>query len=290
MKTEQKISRRQTLVAIGIIALVAIVCFVFAFFYTKSYLSPEDGVLIRWLVGFLLAGIVCVSAVVFYLLERKYTDRIIQKIETTSHTEKTFISNASHELNNPLTAIQGECEITLMKERTPKEYQIALSRIASETRRIIQLMKHLLFLSHGENEILNQVIEPISLAEFLMQFAQNRTSFSPDNFSFVVKANPNLLKIAIENILNNALKYSEYKPVEMRLSGNVLYIKDYGIGIPASDLEHIAQPFFRASNTHPYKGHGIGLSLSIQILNTYGAKVTITSAVNEGTDFKIEFP
>lgn len=290
MKTEQKISRRYTLVAAGIIVFVAVVCFVLSLFYTDRYLSPEDRTPVRWLIGLLLAGSVIVSVVVLYLLEKRYTDRIIQEAATTYHTEKTFISNASHELNNPLTAIQGECEITLMKERTPKEYQISLSRIASETRRIIQLMRHLLFISQGENEILNQVIEPISLAEFLMQFAKNRTSFSPDNFSFVVKANPQLLKIAIENILNNALKYSDDKPVEMRLSGNVLYIKDYGIGIPASDLEHIAQPFFRASNTHEYKGHGIGLSLSIQILNTYEAKVTITSAVNEGTDFKIEFP
>ena len=70
--------------------------------------------------------------------------RMVYRIDAAYQSEKAFISNASHELNNPLTAIQGECEISLLKERTPAEYQSALKRIASENKRIIQLMQHLL--------------------------------------------------------------------------------------------------------------------------------------------------
>ena len=78
---------------------------------------------------------------------------MVDRIDAAYQSEKAFISNASHELNNPLTAIQGECEISLLKERSPEEYQAALGRIATETSRIIQLIKHLLFLSHGDKEI-----------------------------------------------------------------------------------------------------------------------------------------
>ena len=90
---------------------------------------------------------------------------MVDRIDAAYQSEKAFISNASHELNNPLTAIQGECEISLLKERSPEEYQ------ATETSRIIQLIKHLLFLSHGDKEIQKSAMETIFLADFLMQFS-----------------------------------------------------------------------------------------------------------------------
>lgn len=213
----------------------------------------------------------------------------IDRIDAAYQSEKAFISNASHELNNPLTAIQGECEISLLKERTPAEYQSALKRIASENKRIIQLMKHLLFLSHGDKEILKNATETIMLADFLMQFVGNRIKFTTDTFAFCLTANPHLLKIAISNILNNACKYSGEESVEMHLMGSVLEIKDTGIGIPVEELERVYQPFYRASNTREFSGHGIGLSLSLRILTTYGAKVTIDSELNKGTNVIIDF-
>ncbi|MCC8096011.1 MAG: sensor histidine kinase, partial [Tannerellaceae bacterium] len=175
------------------------------------------------------------------------------------------------------------------KERTPAEYEASLRRIATETKRIVQLMKHLLFLSHGDREILKNATEPVMLANFLMQFLDNRIHFSPDTFAFVVHANPHLLKIAISNLIQNALKYSGDQPVEIRLRGHVLEIEDQGIGIPPEELESIYQPFYRASNTREFKGHGIGLSLSLRILTIYGAQLKITSTLGSGTLVSISF-
>lgn len=241
-------------------------------------------------IGWMLLGLLILSSVLIYFVGRLYATRMVDRIDAAYHSEKSFISNASHELNNPLTAIQGECEISLMKERTPAEYQAALGRIASETKRIIQLMKNLLFLSHGDKEILENAREEISLADFLMQFVGNRICFRTDTFAYMLTANPHLLKIAIGNILNNACKYSGDAPVEMRLNGSILKIRDTGIGIPPEDQVHINQPFYRASNTREYPGHGIGLSLSMRILRTYGADVRISSELGKGTTVEIEFP
>lgn len=298
MKAGTKIALFYTAITVGAITVVVAVLFLIASTYINYALASAtdhqaglvSGRLIFYL-GLLLVALVVVSAFGVYWVGKRYAVRIIDRIDAAYHSEKTFIGNASHELNNPLTAIQGECEITLLKERTPLEYQLSLQRIASETKRIINLMKSLLFLSHGDDEIITSGIEPVFLAEFLMRFVKNRVTFSPDNFAFTLNVNPALLKIAIENIINNALKYSpEDKPVEMRLKGHVLEIRDYGIGIPEKDLEQIAQPFFRASNTRSYAGHGVGLSLSIRILNNYGAKIMITSAEGEGTHILIDFP
>ena len=229
------------------------------------------------------------SAVGVHWISRHYARQMVERIDFAYQSEKAFISNASHELNNPLTAIQGECEISLMKERSVEEYQDALRRIAMENHRIIQLIKQLLFLARGDREQLQNAVDTFCLADYLMQFTSARISFSPDNFAYQVKANPDLLKIALTNILNNACKYSGDQPVEMRLRGSVLSIEDRGIGIPTEEIKRVTQPFYRASNAHEYAGHGIGLSLSLRILRKYGATVQITSQVGEGTTLSIDF-
>ena len=250
----------------------------------------QYGMDIQHRIGWLLLGMLVISAVLVYFVGRLYATRMVDRIDAAYQSEKSFISNASHELNNPLTAIQGECEISLLKERTPAEYQAALGRIASETKRIILLMKNLLFLSHGDKEILKNARETVLLADFLMQFVGNRVRFTTDHFAFAIEANPHLLKIAIGNILNNACKYSGEAPVEMQLKGSVLTITDMGIGIPEEEIARVYQPFYRASNTREFAGHGIGLSLSMRILRSYGAEITITSEVGKGTTVEIEFP
>lgn len=278
MKTESKIALFYTSTTIGIMAAVSLILYLF-------YVWCGEGIMIGWLLSLLPV----VSGTLIYFVGRLYAGRIVNRINVAYHSEKSFISNASHELNNPLTAIQGECEISLLKERTPAEYQAALGRIASETKRIIQLMKQLLFLSHGDKEILKGTVEPIYLTEFLSQFAVSSVSFSPDSFAMVVNANPYLLKMAIGNIIANARKYSDNKPVEIVLKNSVLRIIDQGIGIPPEELSRIYQPFYRGSNTRAYAGNGIGLSLSLRILQTYGAEIDITSELSRGTTVAISF-
>lgn len=60
---------------------------------------------------------------------------MLARIDAAFKSEKSFVSSASHELNNPLTAIQGECEISLLKERSPQEYIKALNRISDESKK-----------------------------------------------------------------------------------------------------------------------------------------------------------
>jgi signal transduction histidine kinase len=237
----------------------------------------------------ILAGFWIVCCLAIYNAAKRLVNSIIEWIDDAYQSEKAFINNASHELNNPLTAIQGECEISLLKERSVAEYQSALHRIAGETARIIQLMRHLIFLSKGENEILRAESEPIILAEFIMhRLTGDRIIFYTDNFALIINANSDLLKTALTNIIGNALKYSEGE-VEIRLRSDMLEICDRGIGVPADEIDRVFQPFYRATNTRGYAGNGIGLSLSIHILRAYGAIVSISSSHEEGTRVKIDF-
>ena len=91
-------------------------------------------------------------------------------------------------MNIRLRPIQGECEDQLAEGTYVGRYQAALGRIASETKRIILLMKNLLFLSHGDKEILKNARETVLLADFLMQFVGNRVRFTTDHFAFAIEA------------------------------------------------------------------------------------------------------
>jgi signal transduction histidine kinase len=280
MMSDKKIAYRYTYITVGVITVVSV------FFYLIIILFPD--ILLPYRIGLLIAFLL-INGIFVSIIAKHYANEMTAWIESAYQSEKSFISNASHELNNPLTAIQGECEISLMKERTPPDYQASLKRIASETQRIIQLMKHLMFLSKGDEEILKTVTKTIILAEFLMQFMEKRIQFAPDNFAFMLDMNPYLLKTALSNIIGNALKYSGNEMVEIRLRGAILEIKDQGIGIPPEDLNRVFQPFYRAANTREYTGNGIGLSLSVRILRVYGAEISISSVLNEGTKVRIDF-
>jgi len=132
---------------------------------------------------------------------------MLDRIDIAFKSEKSFINNASHELNNPLTAIQGECEISLLKERSTTEYMAALGRIATESQRMTQLIRHLLFLSHEDKELLTDSIESIDLFLFLKELCQSENEFAgreritfrtnvlmSDASPLIVKVNPHLFK------------------------------------------------------------------------------------------------
>lgn len=224
-------------------------------------------------------------------------NEMLDRIDTAFQAEKSFISNASHELNNPLTAIQGECEISLLKERSATEYIDSLQRISTESKRITQLIKHLLFLSRQDEDILQNAKEKIDLVVLLhdlcLQYPQVTFNTNETDGSVHITANFYLLRIALQNIIDNARKYSK-EQVDVSLSIRedcpVIEVKDYGIGIPEEEIHHIFHSFYRASNTREYTGQGIGLSLSMKILSVYGGKITIDSEVNCYTKVTMTFP
>ena len=226
----------------------------------------------------------------------KTLNSMLDRLDSAFKAEKSFVSHASHELNNPITAIQGECEISLLKERSTGEYIEALQRISSESKRISNLIRHLLFLSRQDEELIKSNMEAMSLPDMLNDLIKMneriRLQYQETGKAATVKANPYLLKIALKNIIDNACKYSE-KEVDITLSQKdqhlVLEIKDQGIGIPPEEIEHIFQSFYRGSNTRDYAGQGIGLSLTLKIISAYHGKLDISSEIEKGTKVRVIF-
>lgn len=240
----------------------------------------------------LLRGVlllVLLSAGVLYLISHLYANKVLNRIDKDYQTEKMFVNNASHEINNPLTAIQGECEVALMLDRQPAEYRDTLQRISKETNRIIVIMRELLQFSHARDGKIDQSkVQTISLSAVVAPECKNNVRLNVVQ-DFTIDIDAELLRIAIHNLVSNAVKYSNGNPVTVTIRQPELIIEDKGIGIPETELKHIFQPFYRASNASAMSGEGVGLALSKSILERLGADISVTSHVEEGTIFKVLF-
>ena len=239
-------------------------------------------------------------------LKRTFND-MLDRLETSFETQKNFISNASHELNTPLTGIIGESEYILKKPRTPEEYQASLKVILNDAERLQKITGSLLHLAQTGYNGKIQEFKTCRIDELLYTVKQTVDDRIPENNMFMnfelvpddeskllVQANEQLLEIALTNIIMNACKYSNNKPVEVTLVAAktkvIIIVEDNGIGIPTEDLPYIYEPFFRASNTDRFNGYGIGLPLARNIIRMHHGELEVTSEENIGTKIRITFP
>lgn len=247
------------------------------------------GVEISRVIGWILLIIVCLSVIVLYLISRLYAIKVVDRIYCNYRKEKMFVNNASHEINNPLTAIQGECDIALLRERNPEEYRRFLQKISYETTRVIDIMQNLLRLSHTYAEKIDRdMFEWVDVGNLMQQYASSKVNVKIEN-NFHLMTQESLLSIALRNLVDNAMKYAQEQPVEIRVSKNMIEIKDHGIGISSEDLPYIFEPFYRAKNAVNESGYGIGLALSKEIISKLGGRLTVNSKLNEGSCFVVLF-
>lgn len=228
-------------------------------------------------------------------------NHVLDRLENSFDAQRQFVRNASHEIQNPLTAIRGEAEVLLQRARSASEYQDALNTILNEASRLQVLIKQLLDLEKTEalsvlpdpgvlplDECLLESIDLFPLGRFTLNF-----DLEGDKEYLVYGSRP-LIRTALQNLIDNALKYSEVKPVTIGISskdGNhLIIIKDQGIGIPEDELMKISHPFYRARNARIQKGHGIGLALVFKILKLHKGNVQFKSKIGEGTQVEICFP
>lgn len=227
-----------------------------------------------------------------------YFNQMIERLEISFNSQKTFIANASHELKNPLTAIMGECEVMQLKEFTPDEYKGSIKRIENEIERLNILVNNLFQLAQTDLEISESDVEQLDVVgelQFVIHYLEQskykgRISFVKNENSFYIRSNSHLLFVALQNIIDNACKYSNGEVIVEIIKNKShfhLLVSDKGIGIPAKEKDKIFDTFYRAQNTHSYKGAGIGLSLAHKILKLSGADISISSMENKGTTVTI---
>jgi signal transduction histidine kinase len=227
-------------------------------------------------------------------------NHMLDRLQASFLAQKHFVSNASHEILNPLTAIIGEAELTLEKQRTVEAYEDTLRVVASEAERLKVLTQQLLALAKAESLASLPQPEPehldLCLLEVLEKFPLQRIRLSlpPAGTDLTVLANRHLLHTALVNVIDNALKYSGEDMVSVsigiRRKALDLTVRDRGIGIPAPDLANIYIPMHRARNARNIRGHGIGLPLAKKIIQLHEGSIAVESRPGEGTTVVVSLP
>jgi signal transduction histidine kinase len=229
---------------------------------------------------------------------------MLDRLQTAFETQNNFVSNASHELRTPLTTIMGEADIALKKARTNEEYRQSLQIILNEAGKLDHLTSSLLALAQSGFDGKKQRRTIVRMDELVIEAKAAIDELHPENHvqlhfgelppseqQVSVEGNYHLLKLAITNIVVNACKYSSDRPVQLSLQVvkdkiNIRVV-DEGIGIPASELKYVFDPFYRASNTDRFEGHGVGLPLARNIIRLHNGELLIRSEENKGTIVEI---
>lgn len=238
-----------------------------------------------------------------------------------------FISTASHEMRTPVAAIEGYLSLALNDkvatiDSRAKEY---LEKAHASTQHLGQLFQDLLTSAKAEDGRLANHPQVVEIGGFLEQLTQdlrfaaqkknlymeflignNSTidASSPVQLSgtkvirplYYVLVDPDRLREVITNLFDNACKYTDSGKIGLGLTGNdsvvQLYVRDTGAGIPAEDISHLFQKFYRVDNsaTRTIGGTGLGLFICRKIIELYQGRIWVESTLGKGSTFYINLP
>jgi two-component system sensor histidine kinase CpxA len=235
-------------------------------------------------------------------------NHMAERLESLVDAQKLLLRDVSHELRSPLARLSVALE--LAREDAAEEMTAHLDRIERETGRLNQLIGQLLTLSsmeamegaaHFESVSLNQLIEQIIPdAEYEAQQRQSSVAFHADG-DVVVEGKRELLYRAIENVVRNAIRYTEPgTEVEITLGKTqenghcvaTLEVSDRGPGIPEGETESIFRPFYRVDQARsPHTGgFGVGLAIADRSVKLHHGEVRAFNRDTGGTTVRFRFP
>ena len=232
-------------------------------------------------------------------LEFRVKERTIQ-LEASMYELETFAYSVSHDLQAPLRAISGFSEILLKDylDTLDDQGQHYLQRVRAGTVNMSQMIEDLLTLSRIGRRPINK--KRVNLDELVKETYEllSEAERKDRKVDFTVKpcspvsSDPQLLKIVLNNLLSNALKFTrKCKKAEIEFGCNtkdektIFYVKDNGIGFDMKYVDKLFSPFQRLHRKEEYEGSGIGLATVQRIIHRHGGKIWVESLSGLGTTF-----
>jgi signal transduction histidine kinase len=235
------------------------------------------------------------------LLAHAFND-LLDRLEARFEALRTFTANAAHELQTPLTVLQGHVEIALRRARSAESYESTLRLLDRRLEDMVRTVRALLTLTRLDQNHTDRArdalsTEPVALDRLVEAEAnaarpaarENGLSLTVDADAVWVDGQADLLREAVHNLVDNAIKYTESGEVALtvrRQEGRaVVRCRDTGIGIESDELPHIGARFYRGSkaSTTATEGSGLGLALVRRIVEVHDGTLRIDSSPGDGT-------
>ena len=234
-------------------------------------------------------------------------NQMLERLELAYHQASRFSADASHELRTPLAIIQSELESINAALRTNPAlltYQDRIGSVLEEVERLSAIVASLFALARLDAGEAKQEHRTLDLARLVHSTVEQMRLLAEEKRLLVtidapqpvlVAGDEARLKQVVVNLLDNAIKYTlpgGTVTLAARAEGAkaVLAVRDNGIGIPAADLAHVFERFYRADRARDHSSGGAGLGLSIvhAICQAHGGRLAVESAVDVGTTVTLE--
>ncbi|MEQ1830427.1 MAG: HAMP domain-containing sensor histidine kinase [Pirellula sp.] len=237
---------------------------------------------------------------------------LLDRIASFLQQRRDFLANAAHELRTPLAALRSTSEVALRTSRTVQEYQELLGTIVEESESLELLVNQLLLLAETEADTQTFMLtgEPVSLAELIERSCEMFAGVAESRSielryeivrPCVVKGNRHHLRQVINNLIDNALKFTHAKgTVKVKLDVEVITknasfsVQDSGVGIAADEKPKLFDRFYRGELSRRRdtvtRGTGLGLSICQAIVRGHGGTLTVESQIGKGSCFQVTLP
>ena len=219
-------------------------------------------------------------------------ERSMSALDASVHAQRQLVADASHELRTPVTSLRTNIEILQQaREIDRAEREELFAEVVEQIEELTLLVNDLIDLARGEEPPAQT--EDVRLDQIVREAAERarRHSNPPLRVELhptVLPGVPARLGRAVNNLLDNALKYSPPGlPVEVRLEGVELTVRDHGPGISAEDLPHVFDRFYRGAEARGRPGSGLGLAIVRQVVEQHGGSIVAETAPGGGTLMRV---
>ena len=226
---------------------------------------------------------------------------MLARIDGSVTRERTFISDASHELRSPLAALRTELELIARDRPRGRALQDATDSAIDETDRVRRLTDDLLLLARADDDRTVLRATEVQAADLLEAAAERARGRAPDGPTITVRASrgaslradPDRLGQGLDNMLSNALRYAATRielTARVRANSTELHVLDDGPGFPAEYLPHAWERFTRADPARTDEGTGLGLSIVRTVAELHRGRASAVNLPEGGADVWVSLP
>lgn len=231
-------------------------------------------------------------------------NNLYRKVQQELERQTEFNANVSHELRTPVAVMHAQCQLSreIAEKNSDEEMLESIEVFERQTSRMKGLIEQLLQMSVMDNENAVIAVEDVDLLDVVESvcddveyICKKNLKFTYDLKSTVVKANMNHIIFVVNNLMSNAVKYSNdggmiHVSCGERDGSCYISVRDEGRGMDKSTKEKIFESFYRGEPDRSAEGFGLGLSQVMQIARYYGGTVDVDSEPGKGSLFTFKIP